>query len=159
MGRGGEKRQRTSLQYSPHALQLSSSLRPRRHSGVWVAPQLEHSALTPPGAELTVLFCCEEFTGVAPGPVERVLTDCVRTLRDGRLPVLAVVAWLAPGPEFGPMREGVIVRGTTSSIRFNEGRSPADLRRRLSSSPAPDGRWACCAKEVSFVATFISTSS
>ena len=115
MGRGGEKRQRTSLQYSPHALQLSSSLRPRRHSGVWVAPQLEHSALTPPGAELMVLFSCEEFTGVAPGPVERVLIDCVRTLRDGRLPVLAVVAWLAPGPEFGPMREGVIVRGTTSS--------------------------------------------
>ena len=74
------------MQYSPHALQFSSSFSPRRHSGVCVAPQLLHSALTPPGAELGVLFCCEEFTGVALGPVERVLTDCVRTLSDGRLP-------------------------------------------------------------------------
>ena len=80
-----------------------------------MAPQFEHSALTPPGAELLLLFCCEEFTGVALGPVERVLTDCVRTLRDGRLLVVVVVVF-APGPELGPMRDGVMVRGTTSSM-------------------------------------------
>ena len=60
----------TSLQYNPHALQLSSSLSPRRHSGVCVAPQLAHSLLTPPGAELPGL--CElvllRVGGVAEGP-------------------------------------------------------------------------------------------
>ena len=55
-----------------------------------MAPQFEHSALTPPGAELLLLFCCEELTGVALGPFERVLT-CVRTLNDGRLLVVVVV--------------------------------------------------------------------
>ena len=114
-----------------------------------------------------VLFCCEEFTGVALGPVERVLTDCVRTLSDGRLPcddapaapapadadadaVADADAWLAPGPEFGPMREGVIVRGTTSSTMFSAGlcRSAADLSRfGCSSSPAaaraPAWWWWC----------------
>ena len=86
-----KKKGPTSLQYSPHALQFSSSLSPRRQSGVCVAPQFEHSALTPPGAELLVVFCWVVLTGVADGPVERVLTDCVRTLRDGRLPLVVVV--------------------------------------------------------------------
>jgi len=44
----------TSLQYRPQALQLSSSLSPRRHSGVWVAPQLLHSALPPSSAAVAL---------------------------------------------------------------------------------------------------------
>ena len=31
---------------------MSSSFRPRRHRGVWVAPQLEHSVLVPAGVEV-----------------------------------------------------------------------------------------------------------
>ena len=68
--KGEGSRQLTSLQYKPHALQLSSSLRPRRQSGVCVAPQFAHSLLTPPGAELPGL--CELLVlrvgGVADGP-------------------------------------------------------------------------------------------
>jgi hypothetical protein len=68
---------RTSLQYNPHALQFNSSFRPRLHNGVCVAPQLEHSAFTPPGAELfeTLLRKTAGFTlvAVAPGPEERVV--------------------------------------------------------------------------------------
>ena len=108
-----------------------------------MAPQFEHSALTPPGAELLLLFCCEEFTGVALGPVERVLTDCVRTLRDGRfVPAVEVVVVFAPGPELGPMRDGVIVRGTMSSTALRVGtcRSAADLSM-FSSSPLARVAW------------------
>ena len=124
-----------------------------------MAPQFEHSALTPPGAELLLLFCCEEFTGVALGPVERVLTDCVRTLRDGRLLVVVVVVF-APGPELGPMRDGVMVRGTTSSMPL----SAETLRRAadfsiLSSSTTGSARAAWGGYDASAVATFISTSS
>ena len=71
---------------------------------------MEHSALTPPGAEL-LLFTLE-FTGVAPGPDERE-PFAVRRLSDGRLPLTGVALGTGFGP--GPRRDGVIVRGTTSS--------------------------------------------
>jgi hypothetical protein len=41
----------TSLQYSPHAFQFDSSFNLLLQTGVCVAPQFEHSALTPPGPE------------------------------------------------------------------------------------------------------------
>lgn len=74
----------TSLQYSPQALQLSSSLSPLLQSGVCVAPQFEHSALTPPGAEWLVGTCVAGLVAVAPGPEDRVVAPWVRTLSDGR---------------------------------------------------------------------------
>jgi hypothetical protein len=45
-------KQLTNLQYNPHALQFNSSFSPLLHNGVCVAPQLLHSAFTPPGALL-----------------------------------------------------------------------------------------------------------
>lgn len=63
------KTRRTSLQYNPHALQFNSSLRPRLQSGVCVAPQLTHSAFTPPGAELLTVAAFPVVT-VAEGPFE-----------------------------------------------------------------------------------------
>ena len=45
-----QKNQLTNLQYNPHALQFNSSFNPLLQSGVCVAPQLLHSAFTPPGA-------------------------------------------------------------------------------------------------------------
>ena len=85
-----KKKGPTSLQYSPHALQFSSSLSPRRQSGVCVAPQFEHSALTPPGAEFSPELGPRRIDGftlvaVALGPEERVDTDCVRSVSVGRL--------------------------------------------------------------------------
>ena len=40
-----------SLQYNPHALQFNSPFTPLLQNRVCVAPQFEHSALTPPGPE------------------------------------------------------------------------------------------------------------
>ena len=61
------------------------ALSPRRQSGVCVAPQFEHSALTPPGAEFSPELGPRRIDGftlvaVALGPEERVDTDCVRSV-------------------------------------------------------------------------------
>ena len=83
----------TNLQYNPQALQFNSSFSPRLQSGVCVAPQLVHSALTPPGAELLPppeLLCWRstaEFmlVAVAPGPEDLVEgAPCVLTVSVGR---------------------------------------------------------------------------
>jgi hypothetical protein len=83
----------TNLQYSPHALQFNSSFSPRLHKGVCVAPQLVHSALMPPGAELPLpleVLCWRstaELTvvAVAPGPEDLVDgAPCVLTVSVGR---------------------------------------------------------------------------
>ena len=80
----------TSLQYNPHALQLSSLLSPRRQSGVWVVPQLEHFNLAPPGvgSPLGPLMSAGlRFVAVAPGRLGgrmvgvAVLTQTVRDCR------------------------------------------------------------------------------
>lgn len=105
-----------SLQYKPQALQLSSSLSPRLQRGVCVAPQFEHSALTPPGAELippalvgvwrkTAGF---KLVAVAPGPPERAMgtVDCVLTVKVGR-----PVGVLDRGPNRELTLEGAIVWG------------------------------------------------
>jgi hypothetical protein len=76
-----------NLQYSPQALQFNSSFNPLLQRGVCVAPQLEHSALTPPGAELLKLLLVSLFplplplntaefklVAVAPGPDDLVFT-------------------------------------------------------------------------------------
>ena len=61
-----------------------------------MAPQFEHSALTPPGAELSAdppdPRSTEALTvvAVALGPDERVETDCVRRVNVGRLEVAGV---------------------------------------------------------------------
>ena len=60
----------TNLQYNPHALQFNSSFNPLLQSGVCVAPQLLHSAFTPPGAVEDVELGRLPFVPVpAPGVV------------------------------------------------------------------------------------------
>lgn len=119
------KQRRTNLQYKPQALQLSSSLRPRRQRGVWVAPQFEHSALTPPGAELELLGACEvgwrrtaglRLVAVAARPEERFALGlvCVRTVRAG-LPVGVLARLLAN------ILDGEIVCGRTSLTACERG--------------------------------------
>ena len=109
----------TSLQYKPHALQFSSSLRPRRQRGVWVAPQFEHSAFTPPGAELPFPRRTAGLTlvAVAPGPDDRVVGEFwVFTVRLGRP--------LGPFPRvpaLGPSLAGEIVWGGISSAGWERG--------------------------------------
>ena len=107
------KQTRTSLQYKPQAWQFSSSLRPRRRRGVWVAPQFKHSALTPPGPELPFPRRTAGLTLVAaaPGPEERVVgAFWVFTVRLGRL-----LAALARVPALGPSLAREIVSGGLSS--------------------------------------------
>jgi hypothetical protein len=65
-------------------VQFSLSFRPRRQSSVGVAPQFEHSALTPPGALLLFVpddgSIVKELVTVAPGPDECVVAPCIRTM-------------------------------------------------------------------------------
>ena len=72
-------------------MQLSSSFKPLLQSGVWVAPQFEHSALTPPGAEFPKVFPVPrnkagfKLVAVALGPDERVMAAVwVRRVKVGR---------------------------------------------------------------------------
>src|ERR1700691_4214279 len=76
----------TNLQYNPHALQFNSSFNPRRQSGVWVAPQLEHSAFPPVGGGLFIPLCFKRagltLVAVAPRADDR-LDESVFTVNDG----------------------------------------------------------------------------
>jgi hypothetical protein len=80
-----------------------------------VAPQFEHSALTPPGAVLLcpLFLTAAELVAVAPGPVDRVLgEDCVRTVRAG-LPV----GVFAPDPASrGTILDGPIRLGRSARV-------------------------------------------
>ena len=65
-----------------------------------MAPQFEHSALTPPGALLPFVpeegMDVDELVTVAPGPEERVVAPWVRTLSvglDGLEPVGVSLRW------------------------------------------------------------------
>jgi hypothetical protein len=120
----------TSLQYT-HALQFNSSFNPLLHNGVCVAPQFEHSALTPPGAEFAVVPLPAPFAvllvpprdaaalaAVAPGPVDRVLSGWVHTVSAERVTVaLPLVRALPRRPEASPVLVAVaVVVGTGASF-------------------------------------------
>ena len=105
----------------PHALQFNSSFRPRRQSGVWVAPQFEHPALTSPEALLPFVpddgSVIEELLTVAPGPDERVVAPWVRTLSVG-LDELEPVGVSLRWPSF----EGeTVLRGASGKVGLRKG--------------------------------------
>ena len=98
-----------------------------------MAPQLEHSALTPPGAELPLeprRTAGLRLVAVAPGPDERVVgvAAWVRTVREGRpRPDDEDEDEPAIEPKSSLSLEGVTVSGRTSFTACERGGTVIEL--------------------------------